>query len=361
MRITTRILIVSMLVAFAGTSLGASVARAASPPGSPKVLKRPVTFTVKNVNRSILPCPSDGAAYEVKGQLIGPAAEVGPAASDERRSVTLYLHGFSFGEFFWSFTAVPRYDYAAAMGRTGHASVVIDRLAYGSSGHPEGNQTCLGAQADVAHQIVGKLRSGDYVVEGGGSPRFDGVALAGHAAGALITNIEAISFNDVDGLVAMSYTPQVTRSAFEQFYASRVVCDAGGEPLTQAGPGGYAYLSQTAAEFQGSAFHNADPAVVGAATRLRTPDPCGDGGSIIDGLVQDLKLLSRVNVPVLIVCGREDAITPDFACPYLRRRYVGSSDVSLSFVRNTGHALTLERTAPTFRRRVATWLSRHGF
>ena len=69
------------------------------------------------------------------------------------------------GESFWSFAAAPRYDYAAALARAGHASVVIDRLGYGASGHPDGNQTCLGAQADIAHQIVGKLRSGDYVVE----------------------------------------------------------------------------------------------------------------------------------------------------------------------------------------------------
>ena len=170
MRITIRILILSILLALAGMSAGASVANAADPPASPKVLKRPVTFLVNNVNRSILPCPSDGAAYEVKGHLIGPASEVGPGASGERRSTTLYLHGFGFGEFFWSFSAVPRYDYAAAMGRAGRTSVVIDRLGYGSSGHPQGNQTCLGAQADVAHQVVDKLRSGDYVAEGGDSP-----------------------------------------------------------------------------------------------------------------------------------------------------------------------------------------------
>ena len=120
-------------------------------------------------------------------------------------------------------------------------------------------------------------------------------------------------------------------------------------------------MSQTAAEFDASAFHSAEPAIVAAAARLRARDPCGDGGSIIDGLVQDLKGLSRVRVPVLIVCGREDAVTPDFACPYLKRRYGGSGEVSLSFVRNAGHALTLERSAPTFRRRVASWLSAHGF
>jgi pimeloyl-ACP methyl ester carboxylesterase len=275
--------------------------------------------------------------------------------------VTLYLHDLAFGEFFWSFSAVPRYDYAAAMARGGHVSVVIDRLGYGSSGHPEGNRTCLGAQADIAHQIIGKLRSGDYAIEGGESPRFDRVALAGHSVGGLIANLEAISFDDNDGLVAMSYTPQVTMQAFEQFYAARVVCNAGGEQSFPGGPGGYAYIAQTGSEFAARAFHSAEPDVREAAAGLRSRDPCGDGASIIDGLVQDVKSLSRVKVPVLLVCGREDAVTPSFACPYLKRRYVGSSDVSLAFIRGAGHALPLERKAPSFRRRVSSWLSAHGF
>jgi pimeloyl-ACP methyl ester carboxylesterase len=326
-----------------------------------KVVKRAVTFQVRNINRSALSCPSDGAAYEVEGHLIGPASDVGPGASGGRGSVTLYLHGFSSGEAFWNFSAVPRYDYAVSVARAGHTSVVIDRLGYGSSGHPEGNQSCLGAQADVAHQVIGELRSGDYLLGDGEPLRFGRVALAGHAAGALIANLEAFSFNGIDGLVAMSFTPQVTQGAFEQFFASRVVCGGGGEPVAAGGPGGYAYLAQTDAEFQASAFHSVEPAVANVATRLRSRDPCGDGASIIDALVLDLKSLSRVKTPVLLVCGREDAVTPEFACPYLKRRYVGTGDVALSFVPKAGHALPLERRAPVFRRRVSAWLSAHGF
>jgi pimeloyl-ACP methyl ester carboxylesterase len=328
---------------------------------SGKAVDRQVTFDVQNVNRSALACASDGAAYEVKGHLIGPASEVGAGASGGRHSVTLYLHGFSVGGVFWNFSAAPRQDYAAAMARAGHTSVVIDRLGYGSSGRPEGSGTCLGAQADVAHQVVGKLRSGDYLLEQGRPLRFDRVALAGHSVGGLIANLEAYSFGEIDSLVAMSFTPQVTLGAFEQFYASRAVCDAGGEPSTTGGPGGYAYFDQSEAEFQASAFHSADPAVREAATRLRSRDPCGDGASIIAALVLDLKSLSRVAVPVLVVCGREDAVTPQFACPYLKKRYVGARDVSLSFVPRAGHALPLERSAPLFRARVARWLSAHGF
>jgi pimeloyl-ACP methyl ester carboxylesterase len=353
MRTTLRIILSAVLV-FAFATAGTASAAG-------RVVKRPIAFQVENVNRSILSCPSDGATYEVRGHLVGPVSVIGPDASAGRRAVTLYVHGLSFGELFWSFNAVPRYDYAAAMARAGHASVVIDRLGYGSSGHPEGNQTCLGADADVIHQIVGKLRTGEYVADGGASPRFDRVALGGHSIGALIANLEAFSFHDVDGLVAISHTPQVTQLTFQQFYNSRIVCDAGGEPATPGGPGGYAYFAQTDADFEAGVFYSAEPGVRAAATPLRARDPCGDGGSIIDALVQELKALPGVKVPVLLVCGREDAAIPSFACPYLKKRYVGSGDVSLVFVPKAGHALTLERTAPTFRRRVATWLSAHGF
>jgi pimeloyl-ACP methyl ester carboxylesterase len=367
-RITARTLVLATLLAFASACAGATATGAATHSGEgsksqspPKVVRRAVTFEVMNVNRSALPCASDGASYEVKGHLIGPATKVGPGATGSSLSVTLYLHAFSSGEFFWNFTAVPRYDYAAAMARAGHVSVVVDRLGYGSSGHPGGNETCLGAEADVAHQMIGKLRSGGYTVEGGQAPRFERVALAGHAPGALIANLEAFSFNDIDGLVAMSYSPQVSMRAFEQFYTSREVCDAGGEPSKPGGPGGYAYFGQTDADFRANVFHSADPAVRDAATRLRSRDPCGDSGSLIDALVRDLMSLSQVKVPVLLVCGREDAMTPAYVCPNLKRRYVGSSDVSLFFVSNAGSALPLERTAPTFRRRVSGWLDAHGF
>jgi pimeloyl-ACP methyl ester carboxylesterase len=238
---------------------------------------------------------------------------------------------------------------------------VIDRLGYGSSGQPEGDQICLGAHADVAHQVIGMLRAGDYFVEGGVPVRFGRVALAGHSVGALIANLEAYSFNDIDGLVGIGHTPQVTQQTFQAFYTNRTVCDRGGEPARAGGPSGYAYFGQTGAEFRASTFHSAEPRVMELASTLRGRDPCGDTASIIDALVQEVKSLPRVKAPVLLVCGREDAVTPDFACPYLKRRYTGSRDVSLVFVPRAGHALPLERRARTFRQRMSAWLKMHGF
>ena len=135
---------------------------------------------------------------------------------------------------------------------------------------------------------------------------------------------------------------------------------AAASPRGQGRAGGYAFYVGRR-RLRGDTFHSADPSVVALAKPLRTPDPCGDGASLIDGLVRDIASLSKVDVRVLLVCGRDNAMTPAWVAQILKKRYVGSKDVSLYFVSNAGRALTLERSAPTFRRRVAAWLTGHGF
>ena len=86
---------------------------------------------------------------------------------------------------------------------------MLDRLGYGASPLENGNATCLGAQADMLHQVVQHLTSGrwDYT-----DPR-DGSAFSaahvvthGHGVGAAIVQLEAAEFDDVAGLVLMSWT-----------------------------------------------------------------------------------------------------------------------------------------------------------
>ena len=150
----------------------------------------------------------------------------------------------------------------------------------------------------------------------------------------------------------MSYTPQVTQQAFEHFYANRVVCDAGGEPRGPGGPGDMRTSARPTPSFARASSTAPSPPSTEPRPGSAARDPCGDTASIIDALVQDLKSLSRVKAPVLLVCGREDAVTPDFACPYLKRRYIGSKDVSLIFVRERGSRAAAGAPGADFRRRV---------
>jgi pimeloyl-ACP methyl ester carboxylesterase len=326
---------------------------------SRQVVTEAVTFTIRNTNNSAVSCPSDGAAATVKGYLVAPRGLL--ARKTRRRAVTLYLHGLGFGEWFWNFTSAPAYNYARAQARAGHASVVIDRIGYGASTLPDGNQTCVGAQADAAHQIVGKLRAGDYVSGQDRGRAFAKVALAGHSLGGLIAATEASSFRDVNALLIIDWSDSASETARTTYFGSLNPCRAGGEPAVSGGPPGYAYYGQSPNDFRAVMFHRAVPAVVEAATALRNRDPCGDIVSIPTALLRQGALLPKIRVPVLVVCGTKDVLFTPSACRFQRKRYRRSRDTSLVLVPNAGHALTLERSASRVRKQIGRWLRSRGF
>jgi pimeloyl-ACP methyl ester carboxylesterase len=362
------------VVLLAGLLAVALSAEANAGRASRAVSSKAVTFSVKNVNRSKLPCSTDGGAYDIKGHLTGPRSVLS-RSSRRRAGVALYLHGLGFGEWLWHFTGrapteapispVSRpssYNYALAQAKAGHTSVTIDRLGYDASGHPEGTKSCLGGQADIAHQVIEALRSGSYVVEGGKPIRFRKVALVGHSIAGQIAMIEAYSFKDVDALVDVSFSFQNLPRAQVAFGPARDACLTGGQRAELGGPPGYAYFGQpTPSDFQAIMFHSPRADVRDAATALRNQDPCGDLDSIIAALLQQRAELARVRVPVLVICGTNDALYAALGCRMQADRFSRSRSVTVELVRRAGHAITLERSAASFRRKLSRWLRRRGF
>lgn len=344
---------VAGLAALAALAVGPAPATRAAPAGA-QVVSHEITIPVRNSNGTAVPCQTDGASYTVHGRLVAPASQLDPA--NPGRAVVLSLHGLGYGEFFWDFQLVPGYDWAAALASSGIASVVIDRLGYGVTSHPPGMQSCMGGQADIAHQVVQALRGGSYSMAGGTAVSFARVGLAGHSAGGAIAQVETYSFHDVDALLILAWadfgaSPQVL-AAFAQ---TGGVCLSGGDPP------GYAPLGQNAEEFKALMFHNADPEVVGAATRLRSADPCGDDSSIPATIATDAQRVGSIPVPVLLVIGDNDAIFPPPAQERQKGMFTGSKDVTAITVPDTGHALSLERSAPFTRDAVASWLCQRSF
>jgi pimeloyl-ACP methyl ester carboxylesterase len=326
-----------------------------------------VTFQVQNTNRSKLACGADGAAYKIRGYLTGPQAKVGRASRKRKPAATLYLHGLGFGEWFWHvkspFVApavLPgRLDYAIGQATEGHVSVTIDRLGYDASDHPEGFKVCLGSQADIAHQIVQQLRAGTYTVTGRKPVHFRKVALAGHSIGAQIAMIEAYSFKDVDALLIASFSFQNLPRAQVALGPSRDACLAGGEPADPGGLSGYAYFGQpTEADYIAVMFRSAPPP---AMLALRNRDPCGDIASIIPALIQQQSQLGSVKAPVLVICGTKDVLFGPLGCHSQADRFTASRHVETQLVRNAPHAITLDKGAPIFRRKVSRWLKKRGF
>jgi pimeloyl-ACP methyl ester carboxylesterase len=354
-RLPLFLLAVAVFVAAAPAVAEAKFARVAS---------FPVTFQVQNTDRSNLVCGTDGAAYQIKGYLTGPKTLL-RASKAKKRSVTLYLHGLGFGGWFWhvgdlpGVTAPRKLDYAVGEAEAGHVSVTIDRLGYGASGHPNGYQSCLGGQADIAHQIVQQLRSGSYSVTGRAAVRFKKVAIAGHSIGAEIAMIEAYSFKDVKALVVASFSFQNLPRAQVALGPTRDTCLAGGEPAGPGAPTGYAYFGQpTEADFAAIMFRTTPPAFV---LPLRNRDPCGDINTIIPALLQQQSQLPSVKVPVLVICGTKDALYAPLGCQGQAERFKGNRHVDVQSVRNAPHAITLDKGATTFRGKVSRWLKKRGF
>lgn len=343
-------------LALTGASLMASPARAEE---SSDVADVRVAFDVVNTNRSAVPCSSDGERYTIRGHLVGPRAVL---RSSGAKLVTLYLHGFDAGEWFWSFDLVAGYDYAQAMAKAGHVSVVVDRLGYVSSDRPGGAATCLGAQADAANQIVGQLRGGSYSSDGVTPIAFSRVVLAGHSIGGSIAEITAYSFANVDALAVLGYADGGTSQGTQISLARALtVCAAGGQPASDGGPSGYAYFVQTDEESKAALFHDAEPAVADAATRIRTRNPCGDLASTVTALALNRARIVEIDVPVLLVYGDRDEVFPPEAGGQHKDRFTGTNDVTLVSLKDTGHFFTLERTAGALVVSTSAWLDAHSF
>lgn len=326
------------------------------------VTRVPVSFSVENVNGSALSCSSDKKPYTISGDLVGPARLL--ESTDPTQLVTLYLHEFSFGRFFWEFGAVPGWDFVGGLAEAGHVSLVVDRLGYDASGHPPGGDTCLGAQADVVAQLVQKLRSGSYArADGRQPPAFARVVLAGHSVGAGVAELAAHSFPDLElaGLIVFGWADSdYSARSIEQSMKQGADCIPGGEPAETDGPSGYAYFGATEADFRQNVFHSAPPEVVAAATAMRNRDPCGDNATLARIAVVNSLNLGKISVPVLLVFGQNDAIFQSGAAENQAERFSGSAQVKLVTIPNAGHALTLEAPAPEVRSLAAGWLGDRG-
>jgi pimeloyl-ACP methyl ester carboxylesterase len=323
----------------------------------------PVSFTVTNVNRSAVPgvpCSPDGGTYTVVGHLSGPRKLL-TTAKRKPRAVTLYLHGLGLGEWLWNFTPEPAYNYVVNQATQGHVSVSVDRIGYGASGHPPGLASCIGSQADVAHQIVQQLRAGSYTVTGTKALAFRKVALVGHSAAGAIATVEAYSFGDVKALSIVGFAANNQQFGSDQFGYERTPCEMGGEPAGPGLPGGYGLFGRTPADFRAAMFRSATEKVISAALPLHYHDPCGDNLSLVTTLSKQSLGIRKIKVPVLVICGSRDRLYSEFNCTEQAARYTKSPSHRVAIVKGAGHALPIERQARKFRSRMARFLTRYGF
>ncbi|HEY0952276.1 hypothetical protein [Nocardioides sp.] len=340
-----RLTLLGVLTALLGALLAAPPAPATA--AGPRVVAREVVFELENTNATSVLCLPDNQTYEVRARLVGPRAAVLGRSGALR--VNVLVHDLATGSWFWRLPGHPGYDYARQLARRGETSLVLDRLGYGASRLENGDATCLGAQADMLHQVIQHLKSGRYTFADPGvgtTPAAAHVVTHGHAVGAAIAQVEAGTFDDVDGLVLMSWTDRgatslATRTAARQSAAC-------------AGTADYAPLAPTGAAYRALMFANAPADVQRTAARLRVDDPCGDVGSLSAMLVAANVAAGQVDAPVLLLYGTDDALSR----PAARKQQASAypTRVTMRTFAGAGSALPLERPADKVRAAVLRWL-----
>lgn len=330
--------------------------------GVGEIVDIPFTVQVVNQNRTSIPClgAPDGQTYPMHGSLVAPRSALDAA----HPAATLYVHGLGYSSFFFRFQDVPGYDYAEQQARAGHTSIVIDRL--GNPAHddlPDGNDTCIPAQADMANQVVRALRSGSYELDGEEPTSFERVLLAGHSLGGFITQVTQYSFDSADAIAVISYNDIPSPLALTTFFAASQDCLLSPHQAHGAsGAPNYAPFGRTDADFAAGHFRDIDPEVEQIVLQRRNRDACGDLMSALQTLLAD-QLFTRIgiDVPVLVISGKNDALfTPPTNRIQAAASYPTSNDVELVELPNTGHAVTLGNSHSVFQAKMDEWLTAHG-
>ena len=310
------------------------------------VVRRTVLFETANTNDTSVPCQSDGKSRVLRATLVGPREEVLSSTADR---VNVLVHDRATGSWFWNLRSHPSYDYATLLAKHGETSLVLDRLGYGANPLEDGNDTCLGAQATILHQVVQHLRSGKYAFANSDSkaPGAVQVVLHGHAVGAAIAQLEAAEFDDVDGLVVMSWADQGASDRARQEDAQQSATCLEGEDYAAFG---------TKKEFGRLYFRTAPDGVRATATGLRNPGPCGDVLSLAQLELASSYTTGQIEAPVLLMYGGRDAMFGEDAREQQAGRYTSSEGVTTRTVAKAGSALVLERSADRTRLQVRRWL-----
>jgi len=335
-----------LAAALGGTPAGPAAASPAHRAAA-RVVSHAVAFDVENTNATSVPCLADDGSYTLRGRLIGPRRDVAGLGGSFR--VDVLVHDLGTGRWFWNLRSHPAYDYATHLARRGETVLVLDRLGYGASRLADGRATCLGADADMLHQVVQELRSGRFRFTDGtrsSPPSAAHVVLQGHGVGAAIAQVEASSFDDVDGLVLMSWTDRG---------ASAVATQAAARQNADCLTADYAPFAASAAQFKDLLFTSAPRAVQRTAAARRAPDPCGDATSLLPLLAGSNLGAGRVDVPVLLMYGADDKLNRADARDQQAASY--STPVTTRTFARSGSALPLEASADRVRSTVLRWLS----
>lgn len=274
--------------------------------------------------------------------------------SPNSKSLQLLVHGITYDRAMWSGFGFPHYDWHTYATSLGYHTLAIDRLGHGiESPHPDPFAVVQGAlQVEIIHNLVHAVRESQSTLGD-----FNKIIYVGHSYGSSLGNMLAQKHPlDVDAFILTGFSRDLGTSASAlSAYASAAMVSSRfkGHPL------GYQTAvneSDRTASFYGGSF---DPSL--AALDYTREDTVTVGELLSPGL-QPVETDYRGNV--LVMTGDLDVLfCPgglDTCADALRgtKSLFPNATFSSVVIPNTGHCLTLHRSAPLAMETAHTWL--HG-
>lgn len=235
-----------------------------------------------------VPVTAAANANTVYGRLCDPAG--GPSGT-----LQVLVHGLVYDHFYWDLPEFGgRYSYVRRAAAAGYSTLAIDRIGSGRSSHPSGVDVTALSNADVLHQIVQAARRGAI------ERPWARIVTVGHSYGTVVTEIEAATDHDVDGIIGTGWLnmPGLFPSA-ELMTWHEPVDHVGAIPLPPGyltmRPGGMAIFHQQ---------DNIDPQVLAAEEQHRGTDTVGEIAT--PASVTLVQAVNPIAAPTLLVVGERD-------------------------------------------------------
>ncbi|MGP4113750.1 alpha/beta hydrolase [Streptomyces sp. 4N509B] len=300
----------------------------------------------------VVPFPDAPATWRVAATLHLPAG-------DPPDTVQVLLSGLTYDRRYWS---VPgEGDYVRHAVGEGHAVLALDRPGTGASEHPPAEQVTVDANVAALHHVVTALREGKAATE---VPAFPRVVAVGHSLGSGIAILEAARHHDLDALVVTSLL-----HAFGPLYpeAAPALHPAAADPVLGSAGLPEGYLT-TRPGLRARLYEHAggvSPELSAYHEETKSTVTLGEGATL-EAIYQP-EAAAGVDVPVLLVAGREDRLfgggelsleRPEDVVAHEQKIFTGVPELEAFTLPEAAHSLNLHRTAPRWYAAAQAWLAR---
>jgi alpha-beta hydrolase superfamily lysophospholipase len=303
---------------------------------------------IRRIVKVSLSAQPDATRYRIRGWLCQP--------KQQTRTVQLLVAGMTYDHVYWTGPDGPDAGYVRAALAAGSAVFVFDRIATGDSDTPPADQVTLDAEATVTHQLVTALRNGEL-------GRFSDVVGVGHSYGSMILQAETAAHDDLNRLVLTGLLHDLNLDTEGAFAGDLYPAQSDPAYAKAALPDGYLTTKpgSRAQFFLDPA--TATPGAIGWDERTKATATTGEMALDLNREVADS---ANVHIPVLLVVGGADAIFcgPGLPCGSTHDLctrelgfYPASTDLDAALIPDTGHSITLHRTAGVAAVAINGWIT----